>query len=331
MPLVGAVGWSGTAPTTYTVAANGSYTLYPWAKDAAGNVSAVFASPRNVVVDITAPTVNTFTVTTPSNSLNIPITAFTASDNTAVTGYLITQSATVPLVGAVGWSGTAPTTYTVAANGSYTLYPWAKDAEGNVSAVFASPRSVAVITSATFADVPLTYWASSYIERLYFAGITGGCSTIPLNYCPTTPVTRAQMAIFLLRGIHGSSYAPPAATGTLFSDVPLGSFGDAWIEQLADEGITSGCGGNNYCPNQAVTRAQMAIFLVRAKHGVAFIPPVATGIFNDVPSDSFGAAYIEQLFNDGITSGCGGGNYCPATTVKRDQMAIFLVKTFNLP
>jgi predicted outer membrane repeat protein len=184
---------------------------------------------------------------------------------------------------------------------------------------------------AYFADVPTNYWSWSYVERLRNAGITGGCSAIPLNYCPTTPVTRAQMAIFLLRGMHGSAYTPPAATGTKFTDVPLGTFGAAWIEQLATEGITSGCGGGNYCPTQTVSRAQMAIFLVRAKHGVAFVPPTATGIFPDVPVGSFGANYIEQLVADAITSGCGGGNYCPNTMVKRDSMAVFLVKTFNLP
>jgi hypothetical protein len=183
----------------------------------------------------------------------------------------------------------------------------------------------------TFADVPFGYWANGYIERLYKAGITGGCTSVPLNYCPTTPVTRAQMAIFLLRGIHGKLYTPPPATGTKFTDVPLGTFGAAWIEQLATEGITSGCGGGNYCPTQTVSRAQMAIFLVRAKHGVAFVPPTATGLFPDVPVGSFGANYIEQLVADAITSGCGGGNYCPNTMVKRDSMAVFLVKTFNLP
>lgn len=191
----------------------------------------------------------------------------------------------------------------------------------------------AYLTPWIFSDVPDSYWAWEYIERLYNSGITSGCVTLPsLQYCPTTPVTRAQMAIFLLRGLHGSTYTPPTATGTKFNDVPLGTFGDSWIEQLAVEGITSGCGGGgNYCPATPVSRAQMAIFLVRAKHGIAFTPPTATGIFADVPVGSFGADYIEQLSADAITSGCGGTNYCPNTTVKRDSMAVFLVKTFNLP
>jgi len=65
-----------------------------------------------------------------------------------VTGYLITTSATPPAADAASWTGTAPTTYTVASDGSYTLYPWAKDAAGYVSAVFASPRAVVVDTTA---------------------------------------------------------------------------------------------------------------------------------------------------------------------------------------
>ena len=182
----------------------------------------------------------------------------------------------------------------------------------------------------TFDDVPFSYWASSYIERLYGAGITSGCSVAPSNFCPLTTVTRAQMAVFLVRGIHGVGFTPPAATG-IFSDVPVGSFGANYIEQLAADGITSGCGGGKFCPNQIVTRSQLAIFLVRASHGVAFVPAPALGVFTDVPVGSFGADYIEQLVRDGITSGCTPTTYCPGTMVKRDSMSVLLVRTFNLP
>ena len=69
------------------------------------------------------------------------------------------------------------------------------------------------------------------------------------------------MAIFLLRAKYGSDYTPPPPTGVLFDDIPANAFAAAWIEQLAAEGITSGCGGGNYCPNNTVTRAQMAVFI----------------------------------------------------------------------
>ncbi len=183
-----------------------------------------------------------------------------------------------------------------------------------------------------FVDVPLDYSVNSYIERLYNAGITGGCSLVPLMYCPENTVTRAQMAVFLLRGIHGSSYVPPAVgAGTGFADVPTNHPVAAWIKQLAAEGITGGCSGGNYCPDATVTRAQMAVFLLRSKYTSAYTPPPANGDFTDVPLDHLMVAWIEQLAAEGITGGCGAGVYCPDGNVTRAQMAVFLVRTFNLP
>ncbi len=186
--------------------------------------------------------------------------------------------------------------------------------------------------SSIFIDVPLDYSVNSYIERLYNAGITGGCSLIPLMYCPENTVTRAQMAVFLLRGIHGSDYIPPAVgAGTGFTDVPTNHPVAAWIKQLAAEGITGGCSNGNYCPDATVTRAQMAVFLLRSKYTSAYTPPPANGDFTDVPVHHLMAAWIEQLAAEGITGGCGAGVYCPDGDVTRAQMAVFLVRTFNLP
>jgi CSLREA domain-containing protein len=181
----------------------------------------------------------------------------------------------------------------------------------------------------TFLDVPMSYWSWQFIERLASAGVTGGCGGG--NYCPEVNVNRAQMAVFLLRGEHGSAYNPPAATGTVFADVSSSYWAAAWIEQLAAEGITGGCGSGNYCPETPVTRDQMAVFLLRAKYGPAYAPPAATGVFTDVPTTHWAASWIEQLASEGITGGCGAGIYCPATVVNRAQMAVFLVRTFNLP
>jgi hypothetical protein len=138
------------------------------------------------------------------------------------------------------------------------------------------------------------------------------------------------MAVFLVRGMYGSNFAPPPAIGTVFSDVPVGSFAASYIERLFADRITAGCGGNNYCPSASVTRAQMAVFLLRAKYGSSYSPPAATGVFSDVPPGSFAANFIEQLAREGITGGCGGGKYCPSAAVTRDQMAVFLVRTFGL-
>jgi hypothetical protein len=139
------------------------------------------------------------------------------------------------------------------------------------------------------------------------------------------------MAVFLLKGEHGPAYAPAPATGAAFADVPASHPFARWIERLAAEGITSGCGGGNFCPADAVTRGQMAVFLLRVKNGSAYMPPPALGLFADVPVSHPFAAWIEQLADEGITSGCGGGNYCPADANTRGQMAVFLTKTFELP
>jgi S-layer family protein len=119
------------------------------------------------------------------------------------------------------------------------------------------------VPTGIFADVPPGNPGAGFIEQLYYDGVTGGCDVNPLRYCPFGIVTRDQMAIFLLRARHGGSYTPPPATGTVFADVPASNPYAPWIEQLAAEGITGGCGGGNYCPTQIVTRAQMAIFVVR--------------------------------------------------------------------
>lgn len=185
--------------------------------------------------------------------------------------------------------------------------------------------------SSIFADVPSTHWAAAWIERLYLNGLTGGCATSPsLLYCPTGNVTRAQMAVFLERGMHGLAFTPPDVAST-FNDTS-GHWAEDWIEALKNDGVTGGCGNGNFCPNEPVTRAEMAVFLLTAENGAGYLPPDATGgVFNDVPSDHWAAAWIEQLFAEGITGGCGGGRFCPEDAVIRAQMAVFLVATFNLP
>ena len=180
-----------------------------------------------------------------------------------------------------------------------------------------------------FADVPYEFWAWAEIDAIAEAGITIGCA--PELFCPGDAVSRAQMAAFLLRALSGDGYTPPAATGTLFSDVPPSHWAVDWIERLAAIGITTGCGAGLYCPERAVSRAEMAIFLLRALYGSDYVPAAATGsLFLDVPLLHWAAAWIEQLAAVGITSGCGGGNFCPDEPVTRAQMATFLARALEL-
>ncbi len=185
---------------------------------------------------------------------------------------------------------------------------------------------------ADFLDVPQSNGFHADIEKVFRNGVSAGCGAG--NYCPTSLVTRAQMAVFLLKGEHGGSYQPPACSGTIFADVPCpGGPNVNWINQLSAEGITGGCGGGNYCPASLLTRAQMAVFLLKGKHGGSYQPPACSGtVFEDVPCP--GAPFVDwinQLSAEGITVGCGGGNYCPTAATPRQQMATFLVRTFDLP
>ena len=180
---------------------------------------------------------------------------------------------------------------------------------------------------ADFLDVPGSHLFHDFIEAIFRSGITAGCGGGA--YCPNAPVTRAQMAVFLLKAEHGSAHTPPACQGT-FADVPCPSLFADWIEELAAEGITAGCGGGNYCPTSPVRRDQMAVFLLKGEHGSSYVPPPCAGIFGDVTCPSTFANWIEQLAAESITGGCGGGNYCPGNANTRGQMAVFLVKTFGL-
>ena len=182
---------------------------------------------------------------------------------------------------------------------------------------------------ADFVDVPQANLFHGDVEKVFRHGITAGCGGGA--FCVSSAVTRAQMAVFLLKAEHGSSYLPPACSG-LFPDVPCpGTFSD-WIEQLAAEGITAGCGGGNYCPASPVRRDQMAAFLLRTEHGAAYTPPTCTGVFEDTPCPGPFTDWIEQLHAEQITGGCQTSPllYCPGSSNTRGQMATFLVKTFQL-
>ena len=182
---------------------------------------------------------------------------------------------------------------------------------------------------ANFNDVPQSNPFHPFVTTLVRNGITAGVGGG--NYGVASPTLRQQMAVFLLKGKYGICYVPPPCTG-IFSDVPCtpgSGFGD-WIEELAAQGITGGCGAGVYCPTNPVRRDQMAVFLLKAKHGSNYVPPPCNGDFADVACPSQFADWIEQLAAEQITTGCGGNNYCPLNPNTRGQMAVFIVKTFNL-
>ena len=102
------------------------------------------------------------------------------------------------------------------------------------------------------------------------------------------------------------------------------------MEELTRRGVTGGCGGPNYCPSAAVSRDQMAVFVLRTLDPALSPPACTTPMFTDVPASSPFCRWVEELARRGVTSGCGGGNYCPSAPITREQMAVFLSVAFGL-
>jgi hypothetical protein len=184
---------------------------------------------------------------------------------------------------------------------------------------------------ADFLDVPQGHVFHDFVESILRAGVTAGCGGG--SYCVDSPMTRAEMSVLLLKSQFGPFHAPPAATGAIFGDVHPGDFAADWIEELASLGITAGCGSGDYCPTDPVSRAQMAVFLLKTRLGAGYAPPDPTGLFADVPVGSFADRWIEDLYNRQITGGCATDplRYCPDEPDTRGEMAVFLTKTFALP
>jgi hypothetical protein len=294
----------------------------------------------------------------PSGSNTLSVNNWVVTAWSTISGWLhdntsITISGNVGVAGAtLSYDDGGPMAATAESSGKYTFtvsYNWSGKVTPSKAGYTFTPASIeytnvladqtgqnyTATSVATFLDVPDTYWAWSEIERLYVAGFTTGCSDNPLAYCPERSVTRAEMAIFIERGMNTATYTPPPATGTIFVDVPLSYWDADWIEKLFADHITGGCGVSplTYCPDSPTTRAEMAVFLLRAKYGAAYNPPAAAGIFADVSTTYWDASWIEQLYAEGITGGCSLSplSYCPEKSVTRAEMAVFLVRTFNLP
>jgi hypothetical protein len=165
------------------------------------------------------------------------------------------------------------------------------------------------------------------------AGAAGDCGSNCYQFSVSNPATRPAAhwdASFDETLSTSASKNWVLHVGKSFGDVAASSGFNRFIETLFHNGVTGGCGGGNYCPASNVSRQQMAVFLLVSKEGAGYSPPAcATPIFADVPCSSGFARWINELFNRGVTGGCGGGNYCPTADATRAQMAVFLLRTLE--
>ena len=123
-------------------------------------------------------------------------------------------------------------------------------------------------TTPIFQDVPCSSPYAVWVQELYRRGVTSGCATNPLRYCPSNNINNSEMAVFVIAML---GISPAACTTAPFADIPCTAFAASFIAEEARRQITPGCGGGNFCPSALVTRAQMAGLLVHA-----FDIPVAT-------------------------------------------------------
>ncbi|MCC6366793.1 MAG: S-layer homology domain-containing protein [Bryobacterales bacterium] len=185
-------------------------------------------------------------------------------------------------------------------------------------------------TPVSFTDVTSAHPFFDYIQLLNRQIPNAGCTAS--TFCPDAPTTRSQMAVWIIQSLFGDSFSFSAAP--YFSDVPSSHPQFRYIQKMKDLGITSGCTLSTYCPNDAVTRGQMAAFLMRARMGVPSgqsFPYPASAYFSDVPAADLFFSYIQKLREAGITNGCSAAAYCAEEPTTRGQMAVFVVRTFFTP
>lgn len=185
----------------------------------------------------------------------------------------------------------------------------------------------------------LTDAASSYPS--FPAGGTGSCSDCYGAYLGQ-PAGRPQTHwdVTVTESLtYGTSATWTLHIGNSFSDVPASHWAYRFVEAVLHNGITSGCGQGLFCPQDAVKRRQMAVFLAKALNdgpipaqgtvpgwGAYDCSPGGVSLFADVaPTDAWCPA-VHDIAARGITGGCGGGQFCPEAPTTRGQMAVFLAR-----
>jgi hypothetical protein len=200
--------------------------------------------------------------------------------------------------------------------GAFDLYVVDADGSGTASNLTKTP-SISEVTPDwqpmppyPFGDIATSPFVKD-IVWLEASGLTKGCA--PVRYCPTRTVSRGEVASFLVR-VFG--FAP--ATTDYFTDDD-GTTHEGDINALAAAGVTRGCAPDRYCPDQPITRAQLATLFARAYE----LPASKTDFFTD-DDGSPHEPDINALAAAEIAKGCGSTTFCPAADVTRGQIAAFL-------
>ncbi len=195
-----------------------------------------------------------------------------------------------------------------------------------VAALLAAAAPPAAAQRGPFRDVAGGVHAPA-VEALDAKGIFDSTECGTRRFCPGDAIDRKTMAVWIVRALDG---ADPSRSRSRFDDVDccLDGFWVPFIERMAQLKVTEGCGdGTRYCPDDPVTRAQMAAFLSRAFK----LPEAKPAAFTDVPPRAWYARNVAKLAASGVTAGCGDGSrYCPDDPTTRAEMATFIARALGL-
>ena len=217
-------------------------------------------------------------------------------------------------------------------------------------------------SAAASRDVPTSHVFYQFVERILHNGVTTGCT--PTSYCPDLNVFRLQMAVFIARSqaggdgnipVSGSAQGNPyncvSGGQSQFTDIAPDNPFCRHVHYLFSTGVTTGCvttPPRQYCPNDNVSRGQMALFIARAVAGsdaavpVTYGPDPVTGRsyscnagtpnlhFTDIATSDIFCRHVHYLWAKDVISGFPDGSFGPSLLVTRGAMAKFLANGFKL-
>ncbi len=188
----------------------------------------------------------------------------------------------------------------------------------------ADPAPETPAACGTYADLSGRHPGWPHVEAVTDAGWFGGCAASPARFCPDDAMSRALLAVVLVKALN----LPTAPARGEFADLPATHWGASAAEALYDQGIAGGCDEGRFCPERSVSRAELAVLVARA---LGLEPRAPSGYFGDVPSGHWAAGHIEALYEAGVVVGCAEGRYCPGDFAPRVQIAMMLARAFDLP
>ena len=312
--------------TSYAAAALSSNTTYHWkivAKNSVGSTSSstfAFSTYNSSCTFTVSPTAVRIGYAGGSSSVSVTAgsgCAWTASSNAS---WLTVTSGSGTGNGMLSFTATANASTAQMATISFANTSFNVMQDGSPASVF-------------FTDVTSSDPYFDYVSLMYTGGITAGCSTSPSLYCPTTPVTRAQMSVFIVAAFdreQGASltYTPSA----YFQDVPSTSIYFPFVQRIKDLGITAGCSTSPplFCPDTSISQGQMAVFMIvgwMLENNLTAFTYTTTPYFTDVPATDRFFKFVQKMRDMGFWTGCTSTTYCESSAVTRDQMAPMIMRS----